>query len=157
MIPLADIRDLKLFEALSDAAVEALCADAEMRDFEACDYLLHQHDEAHSLYILLSGTVEFLIKVEGVDDLFVGMTAERGPLLGWSIVREPHRYTATVRCAEPCRVIRIPRRAFAEVLKNDPRAGYALLQTIAEAVADRLQDALGLLSGIPKSGPRAAT
>ena len=134
--------------------IDALCAEAETREFKAGEEILHQHDEAHSLYVLLSGTVEFLIKVEGVDDLLVGMTAERGPLLGWSIVREPHRYTATVRCAEPCRVIKVPRRAFAAVLKTDPRAGYKLLQTIAGAVADRLQDALSLLGGVPKSGPR---
>ena len=76
--------------------IDALFAEAEVCEFKAGEEILHQHDEAHSLYVQLSGTVEFLIKVEGVDDLFVGMTAERGPLLGWSIVREPHRYTATV-------------------------------------------------------------
>jgi CRP-like cAMP-binding protein len=154
MIPIAEIRSLKVFEALPDAVTEAFCADAEALEFSAGDDILHQHDQAHSLYILLSGTVEFLIKVEGVDDLFVGMSSERGALLGWSIVREPHRYTATIKCAEPCRVLKLPRRVVARVLADDPRAGYAFRQTIAAAVANRLRDALDLLGGIPKSGPR---
>lgn len=153
MIPLAEIRNLTIFKTLPDAATEALCADAEALEFGTGDEILHQHDQANSLYILLSGTVEFLIKVEGVDDLFVGMTSECGALLGWSVFREPHRYTATIRCAEPCRVIRFPRRTLDLVLANDPRAGYRLRQAIAAAVADRLRDALDLLGGTPKSGP----
>lgn len=153
MISSAEIRGLKVFEALPDAVAEALRADAEAIGFETGDYILHQHDEAHSLYILLEGTVEFLIRAEGIDDLFVGMTAERGALLGWSIAREPHRYTATVKCVEPCRVLRLPRGALTRILKNDSRAAYRILQAVAAAVANRLQDAIGLLGGIPKSGP----
>lgn len=149
-----EIRDLKIFEALPGAVAEALCADAEELDFDAGDCIAHQHDEARSLFILLSGTVEFLIKAEGIDDLFVGAASERGALLGWSIVREPHRYTATVRCTQPCRVLRLPRRPFERILANDPQAHYAILQAIAEAVANRLQDALGLLGAVPGTGPR---
>lgn len=154
MIPAAELRNIKTFKALPDAATEALCADAEVLELEAGDAILHQHDEAHSLYVLLSGTVEFLISVEGVDDLFVGMTSAPGALLGWSIVREPHRYTATIKCSEPSRVLKIPRRVLDRVLANDPQAGYRFRQAIAAAVANRLRDALDLLSGIPKSAPR---
>ncbi len=154
MIPLAEFRGLEVFEALPEGVSESLCADAEALELDTGDCVLHQHDEARFFYILLSGTVEFLIKVEGVDDLLVGMNSERGSLLGWSIVREPHRYTATVKCAEPCRVLRLPRRALVRILENDPRAGYRILQAVAAAVADRLEDALGLLRGVSESNPR---
>jgi len=133
---------------------EALCADAEVLEFETGAAILHQHDEAHSLYILLFGTVEFLISVEGVDDLFVGMSSEPGALLGWSIVREPHRYTATIRCTEPSRVLKVPRQVLDRVLANDPQAGYRFRQAIAAAVANRLRDALDLLGRTPRSAQR---
>lgn len=154
MIPVAEVRSLKVFNALPVSVVEALCAEANAIELDTGDEILHQHDLANSLYILLSGTVEFLIRVEGVDDLFVGMTSERGSLLGWSIFREPHRYTTTIKCIEPCHVLRVPRRTITRVLASDPRAGYRFRQAIAEAVANRLRDALGLLGGIPKSGPQ---
>ena len=39
------------------------------------------------------------IHFHGVDDLLVGtMLGQPGALLGWSVVRKPHRYTSTVRC-----------------------------------------------------------
>ncbi|MGI9331711.1 MAG: cyclic nucleotide-binding domain-containing protein [Gammaproteobacteria bacterium] len=155
MIPLTEIRDLEVFEAVPDSVVRIICADAEALEFHAGDVIVHQHDEARSLYVLVSGTVEFLIRVEGVDDLVVGMTSQRGAVLGWSIVREPHRYTATIRCTEPCRVFRIARPAIAQLVASDPRAGYAILQAIAVAVAERLQDTLGLLAATPKTGPSA--
>jgi len=154
MHSLSELRHLELFEALSEAQLEAIRAHLLEIEFESGDFILHQHDEADALYVLLSGTVVFLIRAEGVDDLQIGTTSEHGALLGWSIVREPHRYTASIRCTETCRVLRLPREILEQVLAEDPRAEFRVLQVVAGAVADRLQETLRLLGGIPKAGPR---
>ena len=149
MVPVATIKRLKVFEMLSPVALETLSRDIEELAFEAGDFILHQHDEAHAIYVLLSGSVEFLMTVEDMDHLFVGTTSEPGALIGWSVVREPHRYTASVRCTEPCRVLRLRRSTLTRVLRDDPRAGCRVLRAIADALADRLEDARGLLGLTP--------
>ena len=149
-----DIGGVKVFEGLDPDALDALSQDVKELALDTGEFILHQHDEARSIYILLSGSVEFLMTVEGVDDLFVGATSEQGALIGWSVVREPHRYTSSVRCTEPCRVLRLSRRALAQVLSDDPRAGCRILQAVADALAGRLEDARALLGRLPKTGPR---
>lgn len=149
-----EIGELNVFEGLAPDALDALSQDVVELALDTGAFVLHQHDEAWAIYVLLSGSVEFLMTVEGVDDLFVGATSEPGALIGWSAVREPHRYTASVRCTEPCRVLRLSRRALAQVLRDDPRAGCRILQSVAEALVGRLEDARALLGRLPKTGPR---
>ena len=155
MGPAVDIRELKVFEGISPEALEALSQDIEQLTFATGEFILHQHDEAHAIFILLSGSVEFLMTVEGVDDLFVGAASRPGALVGWSVVREPHRYTASVRCAEPCRVLRLPRRSLAHVLSAHPRDGCKILRAVADALVGRLEDARALSGPLPKTAPRA--
>jgi len=91
------------------------------------------------MFILLSGAVQFLIRVEGGSDLRVGITREPGALVGWSVFRAPYRYTASARCEQDTRVVRIPRDAFTELFERDDRCGVALLQRVASAMAARLE------------------
>lgn len=157
MVPTTEIACHEIFAELPQAAIDALAEAGQALEAGTGDVIIHQHDEAQAIYILQSGSVEFLIRVEGVDDLQVGTTAERGAVIGWSILRAPYRYTASIRCMEPCRLLSLPRSVLAKILRDDPRSGYKLLQFVAAALADRLQDALELLGGVPKSGPRHAS
>jgi len=154
IVSLTEIKCLKLFELLPSNTLEALAKDIEALEFETGDYIVHQHDEASAIHILLSGAVQFLMMVEGMDDFLVGTACEWGALIGWSVVREPHRYTASVRCTEPCRVLKLPRTALDRALREDPTAAGRILKAIADALIDRLEDARELLGNLPKSGPR---
>ena len=154
MVTVAELKGFRFFETLPTSALKALAGDAAELSFETGDFIVHQHDEASAVYILLSGSVEFLMTVEGVDDLFVGTTSDPGAVIGWSVVREPRRYTASVKCTEPCLAVRIPHGALNQVLVDDPDSGARILRAIAEALVDRLEDARELLGRLPKSGPR---
>lgn len=153
MLSKAKLGDLPLLRGLPEPVIDRLAREAEALAFETDDFILHQHDEAHAIFLLLSGAVEFLIRFEGVEDLFVGSSAEAGAILGWSIRREPHRYTASVRCTEPSGVVRLPRRLIMELIDEDPQIGRLLLECIALTLSDRLDDARSLLGKRPKAGP----
>lgn len=143
--------EFAVFEDLPSSALERLAAGSDPIEFEAGEFVVHQHDEALALFILVSGAVEFLIRAEGIDDFLVGSTDVPGALIGWSVAREPHRYTASVRCVEPCRAIRIRRSAVEAVLRDDPRSGYRILQRVAQALAERLEAARDLLVAEPRA------
>lgn len=146
MLSAKQLGEIAVFEDLPPGALDRLAEGADPVDFEAGAFIVHQHDEALALFILVSGAVDFLIRAEGVDDLFVGSASAHGAIIGWSIAREPHRHTASVRCAEPCRTIRIKRSAVEAILRDDPRSGYKILRGIAEALAERLESARDLLA-----------
>jgi CRP-like cAMP-binding protein len=112
-------------------------------------YVVHQHDQAQHVFFLGAGVVQIFIRFQGVDDLLVGTLRQPGALVGWSVFRKPYRYTASVRCEELCRVVRIPREVLAEVIQNEPRLGYLLLKRVAAALADRLEQTPGLLARNP--------
>ena len=152
MVPVAEIKGLKPFAGLPAERIEGLAAEAKAQTFAPGALIVHQHDRARRLHVLRSGAVEFLMAVEGMDDLFVGATAEPGALIGWSVLREPHRYTASVRCREECRVLTLPRAALDRLVAEDPRAGRGVLAAVAAALVERLEDARDLL-GAQMGGP----
>ncbi len=151
MLSAKQLGGFAVFEDLPSSTLEQLAAGSDLIEFEAGDFVVHQHDEALALFILDSGAVEFLIRAEGVDDFLVGSTGVSGALIGWSIAREPHRYTASVRCVEPSRAIRIRRSAVEAILRDDPRSGYKILQHVAQALAERLEAARDLLVPDPQT------
>ena len=156
MLSAKQLGGFPVFEDLPPDVLDRLAGGADLVDFESGDFVVHQHDEAVARFILVSGAVEFLIRAEGVDDLFVGSASAHGAIIGWSIAREPHRHTASVRCSEPCRTIRIKRSVVEAILRDDPRSGYRILRSIAQALAERLESARDLLAAeapTPRPGP----
>lgn len=145
MVPREQLTQLRFFEGLSQKAITRLAEAASYRDFLRNELVAQQHDRASAVFFLLSGAVQFLIQVEGVGDLLVGVSREHGDLIGWSAFREPYRYTASVRCEQDCRVLRIPRPTFDELFAEDPRLGVELLHRVAATVAVRLEQARELL------------
>lgn len=119
------------------------------------NYLIHQHDQAHHVFFLGAGVVQIFMRFRGVDDLLVGTLRKPGTLIGWSVFRKPYRYTASVRCEEPTRVVRIPREVLDDLIHREPRLGYLLLKRVAAALADRLEQTRALLVRTPGVSPSA--
>lgn len=136
---------LPIFKDVPRDVLIRLAEHAHTQTFEINDVIVHQHDDAHDIYFLLSGSVQFLISFQGADDMLVGTTHDYGAPIGWSVAREPHRYTASVRCEEPCEVIHMPRSALEQIIEQYPEAGYDILRHLAAAVATRLEQARDLL------------
>jgi CRP-like cAMP-binding protein len=96
--------------------------------------------------------VQFYIHFQGVDDLLVGTMREPGALLGWSVFRQPYRYTVTTRCEEDCQVMRLPGETIMELVRTQPRLGYLLLKRVAATLANRLEQTRDILVRPAASG-----
>lgn len=138
------------FDGLPAWSLQMVAVRAKEATAAAGHVLLHQHDEVEDAFFLLSGSVQFLLHVEGVDDLVVGGAAEQGELVGWSMFRAPYRSTATVRCDRPCRLLSVPREAFEDIFARDPRLHYSILQRVARVAAARLMRARQILLLAPE-------
>ncbi|MCU7916616.1 MAG: cyclic nucleotide-binding domain-containing protein [Candidatus Thiodiazotropha sp. (ex Gloverina cf. vestifex)] len=138
MIETTDLTAIDFFQGIDTNAMAHLAEGAEVRELAQGEILLHQHDRAIALFFLLSGKVQFLIHVAGMDDLLVGTDREAGALIGWSVFRAPYRHTLTVRCETPCRFLRLSRTVFLSLFERDPAVGEKILRRVAEVLARRL-------------------
>ena len=149
---------IPFFQGLPAEALRQVAASSTVHALERGQVLMSQHDAAEHLFFLISGAVQFYIHFQGVDDLLVGTIREPGALLGWSVFREPYRYTVTTRCEEDCQVMRLPREIIMELVRTQPRLGYLLLKRVAATLANRLEQTRDILvrpvasGGMPKAG-----
>jgi len=147
MVSAEQISALPFFEGMPAAVLRHVATEATEIEVARNQFVLRQNDEAQAVYFLLSGTVQFYIRFEGVDDLMVGMLREPGSIIGWSAFRMPYRYTASVRCEDSCRLLKLPRTALEDIIDRNPRLGYILLRRIAKALAGRLEQTRDILMG----------
>jgi CRP-like cAMP-binding protein len=146
---------IPFFQGIPAEALREIAAQSTVLTLERGRTLISQHAAAEHLFFLISGSVQIYIHFHGVDDLLVGGIRQPGALLGWSVVRKPHRYTSTVRCEEDCRVLRLPREVLTALIETQPQLGYLLLKRIAAALANRLEQTRDLLVRPPPSGEPA--
>jgi CRP-like cAMP-binding protein len=155
MTAVEPVVQIPFVQGIPAEALREIAARSTVLTFARGRTLISQHAAAEHLFFLISGSVQIYIHFHGVDDLLVGTMREPGALLGWSVVRKPHRYTATVRCEEDCRVLRLPREVLVGLVETQPPLGYLLLKRIAAALANRLEQTRDLLVRPPSSGEPA--
>jgi CRP-like cAMP-binding protein len=160
MTAVEEVVKIPFFHGLPAEALREVATKSSVLGLEPGATLLSQQAVAEHAFFLISGSVQIYIRFQGVDDLLVGTIREPGALLGWSVVREPHRYTATVRCEEQCQVLRLPREVLMKLVETQPRLGYLLLKRIAAVLANRLEQTRDILvrpwttDEIPTAGAR---
>jgi CRP-like cAMP-binding protein len=135
---LARLGRLSFFQGMPGWALVRLAEAAAEEELPAGEMVVRQSDRARAVHFLLAGSVQVLIRV-GEEDLLVGVLRDPGELIGWSAFRAPYRYTASVRCEEPSRLVRVPAAVFEELFERDPTLAYQILQRVATSVANRLE------------------
>ncbi len=145
MIDEGRLRALPFFAGLAEPVVAALAAEGQERDLAAGELVIEQNDEAREVFLLEAGSVELLLRFEGVGDLFMGSFQEPGSIFGWSALRPPYRYTDSVRCEQPTRLLCFSRASLEAVMAEDPVLGFVLLQRVTSDVARQLEITRGLL------------
>ena len=145
MIDAARLRALPFFDGLPEPVVASLAAQGDERDLAAGELVIEQNDEALGIWFLVEGSVRLLLRYEGVGDLFMGSFQEPGSIFGWSALRPPYRYTDSVRCEQPSRLLCLSRASFDAVMAEDPQVGLVLLQRVTGEVARQLDITRSLL------------
>jgi CRP-like cAMP-binding protein/1-acyl-sn-glycerol-3-phosphate acyltransferase len=133
------LQRLPFFRGLPPRPLGLIAAHSEVRRYENNALVAVQHDRAIAVYFLLSGTVQFLIRVAGEDDLLVAVGSEPGLIVGWAAFRAPFRYTTSARCEQECHFLRVPHDVFDRILSEDKETGLLLMRRAAEAMAHRLE------------------
>lgn len=120
------LREVSLFADLGGEHVALLAAATEERDVGVGEALTREGEPPDALNLVVRGRVEPAEAAEGGD-------GDGGPgtsLGSWSLV-DPAPAHATVRAAEPARVLRLVRADFQEILLDHPDLALVLLEALA--------------------------
>ncbi len=146
----AILREVPAFEALPDAALQALFADGEAVTLRTGETLFKTGETAEGGHVLLAGRLE----------LFLEQGARRkrlcevlpGALLGEKGLLIAATRPCGARALESARLLYIPRPLFLAVLADFPQAAQALRDQFAARLADTI-GALDAFRAEKLSGP----
>ena len=126
------LREIPLFAALSDDALERVAAIAAELDYPAGLTLAQADDAGSGMFVVEEGTVVVEAR---------GQTIELGPgeFFGELSLLAPdaHR-VARVRAGTDVRCLAISRTDFTELLEAEPRLALAMLPVLAKRLADAM-------------------
>jgi CRP-like cAMP-binding protein len=125
-----ELREIPLFEGVSDAGCERLTASAAVIDAEPGQVLALPGDPGSGMFVVLDGTVS--VEVRG------GFHAELGPgnFFGEVALLVPSGRVARVRAATEARCLSIPRDAAITLLENEPSVTLKMLRELARRLSD---------------------
>lgn len=111
------------FHHLSEGELEELCAASEAKSYPAQQFLFHQDEKPHPfIYLVLSGMVEIMVKMETGRSLVVG-TRTQGDFFGETGVLAEKPYAASVKTATETTLLLIPKeQLFHLMAQNAPFA-----------------------------------
>jgi len=116
----AELRELFLFEKLSDDQLAWLCERGQVIG-TGPGQVYTEGEPAEWLYVLLAGTIVMSRRI-GDDDVEVNRTSSRGVYAGAFLAylgdRVPQVYNNSLRAAEPCRFFMLDAASFAQLMND---------------------------------------
>ncbi len=139
------LKRIQLFAGLSGPDLARIAARLQTLSLPKNSLLFSQGDESDSLYIVVSGQVRIINTSKGEET--VAAILGRGEMLGEGGVLTGEPRTTTVRLATTCEFLKLPRKDFEEVLRENP----AILLHLSRLVTMRLIE-----SNRPQKKPQTA-
>ncbi|MGW1840447.1 cyclic nucleotide-binding domain-containing protein [Streptomyces sp. BBFR2] len=128
----------RLLTTLPSAYRDRLMALAREVSFEQDTRIFEERGRADRFWILRSGSVTLDLHVPGRRRVTVA-TLGPGDLLGWSWLFPPHEWDFGAEAFSPVRAHEFDARSVRALCDADPALGLALVSTITQVLAHRLE------------------
>ncbi len=132
-----------LFGNINDPDVQKILRSLDMiqdAEVKAGEYIFHEGDKSTDLYIIGLGAVEILKKLDDEKEKVLD-TLGSGDFFGEGAIFTDTPRSASVRALSPCRLFRIDKRQFFELLKNNNEIAVTFLSNMLSVVNQRLHHA----------------
>jgi signal transduction histidine kinase len=128
------------FSGLPDEQLDHLLGSGERIYLEAGEILMAEGSLPDAFYVVLEGEVEIL-KRAGNREVVIAVNGPCSILGEMSLIEDAPR-TASVQAPRPCKVLKISRETFNDLVFRNPTVAVALLRTVMK----RLRETEGMLS-----------
>jgi CRP-like cAMP-binding protein len=125
-----ELRDIPLFEGLSDAGFERVAAHGAEISCEPGQILALEGDPGSGMFVILDGSVSVEMRGGFHTEL------ERGNFFGEIALLVPNATrVARVRAASPARCLTIPRDDFLALVESEPSLALKMLHELARRLS----------------------
>ena len=129
-----------LFRDLSNDQLKMIAAVAREVSMEDGQEICGEGEEAKALYVLKTGTVELITKVENDIELPVIILRKSGDIFGSGVLVAPYLYSLTARCAKKGTLLRIEGSAIQKLMTADRDLGCIIMTNLAKHFLGRLKE-----------------
>lgn len=140
---------LKQFEEGKLALLGALFKFAQ---FNAGDVVYSEGDEANAFFLIVQGSVEVSVKNSEGEEVSKGTLTVNDWFGESSLVHDRSRRAQTVKCTEPCVVLKLIKENFQSFLQSAPAIADILKARVDLRTAARMRD-ISFFSGLRENKP----
>lgn len=141
----AELRNIALFGALGEAALEQFAQSLELVTPQPGDFLFREGDEARDMFVVLSGEMEVLKQSKHGPDARVALLGI-GDWFGEMSILDVQPRSATVRALAPSRLLRLRSTDLDALYRQDVKAYALIVLNVARELSRRLRVADGILA-----------
>ena len=142
-----------LFQGMGQDFLDAVEDVMSGAVFEQGDLIFRQGDSAEFFYILEEGRIRLSV---GQLCSVATLASKQGEAFGWSSLLGNDKYTATVECLAPTKVLRVKGVEIGRVLEQHPQCGLVFFRRVARIIRRRLIDSYrNLLTYDPERTPHS--
>ncbi|VAW97845.1 cAMP-binding proteins - catabolite gene activator and regulatory subunit of cAMP-dependent protein kinases [hydrothermal vent metagenome] len=129
------LRNVPIFDNLSDDELEAVKKCAVTRNFPKNSVIINEGDSSGSLYIILKGRVTVFLSDENGKEVILNSQGE-GSYFGELALVDDDKRSASVVTAEKSTFIVISKADFKKVLSSNPELAFNLIRGLTHRVRD---------------------
>jgi CRP/FNR family transcriptional regulator, cyclic AMP receptor protein len=135
----AILKNVALFEGLSQAQVQKIAAISSELRFEGSSHVFHEGEPGDAMYVVAEGKVRISKMVPGIGEEALAIL-EVGHYFGEMALIEDGPRSADAIAHIPCKVFVIRRDKLDQLLFTDKDLAYVLLWTFVRTLSGRLRE-----------------
>jgi len=129
------LNETSVFAGLPSATLERIAQIVRIQTYEPGTFIYRHGDDALEACVLVKGLVRFTIG-KGSGALFPSSLIRSRTIFGWAaLVPEHPRRLGSAECLERSTLILIGGDQLLEILRDDPSAGFLVMQRLASMIA----------------------
>jgi len=146
------LQTCELFELLEISHIKLIAGLCIVNQYKGGEYVFCQDDFGEHLYIVVRGRIYLERSIDlgnRKGNVVIGAFG-RGRVLGcWStLLGEPHILMASAVCQKPTTVVAIKGSDLREMMMENSKLGFNILERLCFLLRDRLQSAYGAMEKI---------
>ena len=146
------LENCDIFKGLARTEVERIATLGHMETYETGENILNQGDFGENLYIIAEGHVFLERDIDlgtRKGNAIIGLLGKGRALGCWSaLIGEPHTLLSSARCRRPTKVFVVNGQSLREMMLDDVKLGFNVLERLCYLLRDRIQGAYGAMENI---------
>ena len=150
MVPIKDLKEAELFNALNTKQLQPFRKHFTEENFETGEVIFSQGKQAKNLYILLEGEVTLDVKAKAEIDITAELIQKKGETFGLPSLIKPYRNSVSATCNRRTRVLSVNAEVLRKLMKQNTNVGIVIMERVAEIFFSRLNSNRAMITNLFK-------